>query len=163
MCWLSCIQLSIFARGRQSHKSHAHSKPSQQLHHALSSEAKQYEREIAMAFARIRCLLAVNSAVRQTVRYVRTYFCCMTSSPIIAWVKGYPATLRGQNQARILHTSFLCITIGVSVETVFILIFCLTSDKQKKFQICTCKIVTVHVYAESFKAFVHVCMILLLF
>ena len=68
VCWLSWIQLSISTCGRRSHKSHAHGKPSQQLHHALSSEAKQYEREIAMAFAHTRCLLAANSAVRLTVR-----------------------------------------------------------------------------------------------
>ena len=99
VCWLSWIQLSISAHGQWSHKSHAHGKPSQQLHHTLSSEAKQYEREIAMAFACTRCLLAVNSAVRPTVRrrrqrtYVRTYFCYMTSSPISVGER-VPATLR---------------------------------------------------------------------
>ena len=68
VCWLSWIQLSISAHSQQSHKSHTHGKPSQQLHYVLSSKAKQYKQETAMVFARTRCLLAVNSTVRLTVR-----------------------------------------------------------------------------------------------
>ena len=84
VCWLSWIQLSISTRGRWSHKSHAHGKPSQQLHHVLSSEAKQYEREIAMAFAHTRCLLAANSAVRRTVRRCRQHTYVFLLHDIIA-------------------------------------------------------------------------------
>ena len=53
----------------------------------------------------------------------------------------------GQNITLILSLH----TIGVSVETVFTLIICLTTDKHGKFQICTCKIVIVHVYVGSLK------------
>ena len=94
--WLSWIQLSISAQSFGSRRSHVHGKTSQ-LHHVLSSKAKQYEWEVAMVIACTRCLLAVNSAVNKgrlcastANSNVRTYFHSMTSSSIIAWAKGYP-------------------------------------------------------------------------
>ena len=60
----------------------------------------------------------------------------------------------GQNITLILSLH----TIGVSVETVLTLIICWTTDKHGKFQICTCKIVIVHVQCicRKFKVFIPV-------
>ena len=93
--WLSWIQLSISARNFGGRRSHAHGKPSQ-LHHAQSSKAKQYEREVGHSLCSYSLFACCNSAVNKgwlcagaANSNVCTYFRSMTSSPIIAWAKGY--------------------------------------------------------------------------